>query len=135
VSQDGSYREDQRVGVWHPAEARRLNSAAHGDAVGEHDVDTDAVQHPSGVSVALLPLDLRLAIDTAEQPTRRLRGGGCIRSQVHRIGGWLHVVNRQRVELAIRRPFEDVAHGVRVIVDGRRFLNFGGNLRVGRALP
>src|SRR5262249_8273655 len=53
-------REDERIDIRHPAEARRLNSWAHRDAVGEHGFDAHLVEHPGRVGIALLFAGYRL---------------------------------------------------------------------------
>lgn len=47
-------REEERVDVGNPAEARRLDAGAHGDAVGELGADVGAVEDVGGVFFALL---------------------------------------------------------------------------------
>ena len=50
-------REEERVGVGDPAEARRLDACAHGDTVGERGLDVDLIEHPGGVVLAFTGLD------------------------------------------------------------------------------
>ena len=90
-------REDQRIGIRHPAKTRRLHRRSHRDPVGQHDLDAHLVQHPRGVLIAALPFGGGLRFGGE----RRLESAG---TQRDRVRLRLHVVHRQGVELAVARP-------------------------------
>ena len=44
--------EEQRLGIRDPSKARRADTGAHFDTVGEHDVYVHLVEHPLGILLA-----------------------------------------------------------------------------------
>ena len=114
-----------------PEESRRLDAGAHFHSVGKHHIDIHLVQYPGRILFALFAECLLLARKSLGCFHQRWRS----RPQADRIGLRLHVVHRQRIEIAIRLfAARRHANRMRVIVDGPDAVDLSDQIRIGRRL-
>ena len=66
-------RKQEGVGIWHPAEAWRLDAPSHVHAVGEHYLHAHLIEHPRGILVAF---------GIHDAPLERWQGARVLRKQV-----------------------------------------------------
>jgi hypothetical protein len=125
-------REEEGVEVGHPAEVWRLNSRAHGYAVGKHDVDVGFAEDIGGVFFALKLADAgadlvemskaggvewRLLIEVVESlPCVAKRGK--VGTHAGGIGIGIHGVDGEGVEVAVGGVVGRREKWVGVVVDG-----------------
>ena len=131
-------REQQRIDEWNPSEAWSREPTPHSHAVCQHDVDTQLIQHPSRIGIALFSDYLFFVFDqffnvlfahvivpiVVEEPPR-FHVFGVLGAQTNGQWSGFHFINQENVEVLVRRL---VANGstnnVRMIVNNSDLADF-----------
>src|SRR5207302_11451601 len=123
-----------------PSEPRWLDTAAHVNAIGEHHINACLIENPFRITarfflsyplLVFLPFPhvqrIRVVVWVIPQHAPREQSAWIVWAQLHWVGGWLHVVDRQCIEFAVLFACRYEPHRMRVIVNGANAGYFGEN--------
>ena len=108
----------------------RLDAGSHVNAVRDHDVDSGLVEDPRGIVIGLFVHDAqlllvplvdmlrrRVGVRIIPQRSPRLQHSGIVCPELQWVGRRFHVIDRQRIEFAIRIAGRHKPYGMGMVVD------------------